>query len=437
MCSDNAITLKDLSKSYQIYSKPSHRLWQMLLRNRKKLYHEFQALKPLNLTIKKGEALGVVGRNGSGKSTLLQLICKTLTPSTGECDVKGRVSALLELGAGFNPEFTGKENVFLNAAILGLNQQEIQEKYDSIVSFSGIGDKVNEPVKTYSSGMYVRLAFAVAVATDPDILVIDEALSVGDELFQRKCFARIKQMQEQGTTLLFVSHGAGTIIEICDRAILLDQGEMLLDDDPKRIISNYHKLLFAPEEKRQEVREAIQKNKTVSQADKQTNTEASDTFNPDLVPESTVVHATRGARITEMHITTKRNKPINMLERRKTYQVRFTVAFDDPAHAVRFSFRLRSQTGVLLTGHNSVELDNKYDYIEAGKSYTAIFTFACNLLPGNYYVQIGCSGIVDGERVPLHRITDALVFKVIPEPGLLDIGMVDLLPKVEIKKAKA
>jgi len=226
MSSDIAIRVKHLSKHYQIYEKPQDRLKQSLWRGRKQYYREFKALDDVSFEVRKGETVGIVGRNGSGKSTLLQIICGTLAPTSGEVEVNGRVAALLELGAGFDPEFTGRENIFMYAAILGLSRKEIDEKFDRIVSFSEIGDFLDQPVKTYSSGMFVRLAFSIAISVDPDILIVDEALSVGDLNFRNKCMHRIKQMKDAGVTILFVSHDLGTVQTTCDKGIWLLSGEI-------------------------------------------------------------------------------------------------------------------------------------------------------------------------------------------------------------------
>lgn len=238
-----AIAVKNLSKCYQVYAQPLDRLKQLLSRGKRQYYQEFWALHELGFEIMPGEVVGIVGRNGSGKSTLLQLITGTLTPTTGEISVRGRVAALLELGAGFNPEFTGRENVFLNAAILGLSQEEIAERYQEIVDFSGIGEFINQPCKTYSSGMYVRLAFAVATSVDPDILVIDEALSVGDGAFARKSFNRIMQMRDAGKTILFCSHSLFQVESLCTRAFWLNNGRMMAISDSASVVAAYQGFL--------------------------------------------------------------------------------------------------------------------------------------------------------------------------------------------------
>lgn len=244
MSSDSAISVNSLGKCYQIYETPRDRLLQMFFR-RRQYFREFWALRDVSFELARGETIGIVGRNGAGKSTLLQLICGTLNPTMGELAVQGRIAALLELGAGFNPEFTGRENVYMNASVLGLTESEIDARYDEIVAFSGIAEFIHQPVKTYSSGMYVRLAFSVATCVEPDILVVDEALSVGDGEFARKSFDRIMELKKQGTTILFCSHSLYMIEAFCDRAIWLDQGTMRLLDVAPRVTAAYQASLDA------------------------------------------------------------------------------------------------------------------------------------------------------------------------------------------------
>lgn len=233
------ISAQNLGKCYQLYAQPKDRLKQFLSRGRRQYFREFWALHDVNFAVMPGDVVGIVGRNGSGKSTLLQLVCGTLTPTIGEVKVRGRVAALLELGAGFNPEFTGRENVFMSAAVMGISASEIAQRYEAIVEFSGIRDFIDQPVKTYSSGMYVRLAFSVAISVDPDILVIDEALSVGDGAFARKSFDRIMALKEAGKTILFCSHSMYHIEALCQRALWLDGGALRMFDVAQRVTNGY------------------------------------------------------------------------------------------------------------------------------------------------------------------------------------------------------
>jgi ABC-type polysaccharide/polyol phosphate transport system ATPase subunit len=246
--SEIAIRVQNLSKCYQIYDTPRDRLKQFVLprlqgitgKVRKQYFREFWALKDISFDVKKGETLGIIGRNGAGKSTLLQILCGTLTPSSGSVEINGRVAALLELGAGFNPEFTGRENVYMNASVLGLCKEEIDTHIDSIIAFADIGEFINQPVKTYSSGMFVRLAFAIAIHVEPSVLIIDEALSVGDIAFQNKCVLKIRELRDKGTTLLFVTHDLSTLQLICDRVMWLHRGEIVMIGDPVIVSQEYY-----------------------------------------------------------------------------------------------------------------------------------------------------------------------------------------------------
>jgi len=247
-CDNIAIRVKNLGKCYQIYDTPRDRLKQFILprlrgtkgQARKQYFRKFWALKDVSFEVKKGETFGFIGRNGAGKSTLLQILCGTLTPSSGSVEINGRVAALLELGAGFNPEFTGRENVYLNALVLGLCKEEIDTRFNRIIEFADIGEFINQPVKTYSSGMFVRLAFAIAIHVEPSILIIDEALSVGDIAFQNKCILKIRELRDKGTTLLFVTHDLSTMQLICDQVAWLDCGEIVMIGDPVPVSQEYY-----------------------------------------------------------------------------------------------------------------------------------------------------------------------------------------------------
>lgn len=239
-CEPSVVEVQAVSKFYQVYSAPHERLKQFLFGRNRKFYREFWALHPISFSLKRGECIGFIGRNGSGKSTLLQILAGTLRPSGGDFAVRGRVAALLELGAGFNPEFSGRDNVFLNAAILGLSREEIAKRFDKIVEFSEIGDFIEQPVKTYSSGMYVRLAFSVAIHVDPEVLIVDEALSVGDAAFQYKCMRKIEALQAQGMSILFVTHDTYAVKNLCSRAGWLHEGKLISMGDAAVVVDQYN-----------------------------------------------------------------------------------------------------------------------------------------------------------------------------------------------------
>jgi lipopolysaccharide transport system ATP-binding protein len=434
--SELVVSLKDVSKCFKRYARPVDRLKEVLLPGKSRA-DEFWALRNVNLEIPKGQTLGIVGRNGSGKSTLLQIIVKTLMPTTGEVRVSGRVAALLELGSGFNPEFTGRQNVFFNGQLLGLSQPEIEAKFDQITAFADIGDFIEQPIKTYSSGMFVRLAFAVATSVEPDILVVDEALSVGDEAFQRKCFARIRAIQERGGTILFVSHSATSIIELCNRAVLIDRGELLLSAHPKLVVSSYQKLIYSPvdaiEPLRQELRNLNHQSRT-ARAGKLNPLgikepgfarKPSAFYDPNMIPKSTVSYTSLGAEIEQPYLTTLEGEKVNILKRRAEYIYTYRVKFSERARNVRFGMMIKTISGLELGGAASHLIDNSIEYIEQGSKIQVQFRFHCCLQPGVYFLNAGVLGEVDETEVFLHRCIDAAMFRVQLEEEILETALID------------
>lgn len=438
MSEEIAISLQNISKCFKRYAHPVDRLKEILL-PQKSYAQEFWALRDINLQISKGHSLGIVGRNGSGKSTLLQIVVGTLTPTSGEVQVNGKISALLELGSGFNPEFTGRQNVFLNGRLLGLEQKQIEAKFDEIAAFADIGDFIEQPVKTYSSGMFVRLAFAVAINVEPDILVVDEALAVGDEAFQRKCFARIQAIKESGGTILFVSHSASNVIELCDYAVLLDRGDLLLYGKPKSVITHYHKLIYTPADKVESLRDEI-KNINTKEENKQfqeynidklgskvpaNEVQLSEQYDSNLIPQSTTYYIPRGAEIEEPHVTTIDGKLVNLLNRRNKYIYTYKVNFLQPAFRVRFGMMIKTVSGVELGGATSHTFEKPIEYIEAGDIVEVKFSFNSNLQPGIYFLNAGVVGMINDAEVFLHRIHDVAMFRIQPEEKVLATGIID------------
>jgi lipopolysaccharide transport system ATP-binding protein len=447
-----AIQVEGVSKCFHIYEKPRHRLQQFIFpqldrilgRTARAFYKEFWALNGVSLRIGKGETVGIIGKNGSGKSTLLQIICGTLTPTTGTVETHGRVAALLELGSGFNPEFSGRENVYLNGSVLGLSRDEIDARFDDIAAFADIGDFIDQPVKTYSSGMMVRLAFAVAINSDPEILVVDEALSVGDELFQRKCFSRIEAIRDKGATILFVSHSGGAIVELCDRAVLVDAGELLAAGEPKSIVGQYQTLLYASADKRAVIRERIKRGGMLTAVDEDTAEEASsgtnaahieepasapaieEQYNPALVPQSTIEYESRGARIERPRILLEHSDTqVNCLCRGRAYRYAYDVRLDHDAQHLRFGMMIKTVSGVDLGGGvSAAELRESMPFARSGSVIQVEFRFTCSLNPGTYFLNAGVQGVRDGEDTYLHRLLDVAMFQVMPEPGSRSTGVV-------------
>ena len=440
MSKELAIHAAGLSKCYSVFSRPQDRLRQMLSFGRKKLFRDVWAVRDIDVEIFKGETFGIVGRNGSGKSTLLQLFAGILQGTGGALQVNGKVSALLELGAGFNPEFTGRENVFLGAQILGMSRTEIGERFESIEAFANIGAFIDSPVKTYSSGMFARLAFALAVSVEPDILIVDEILSVGDERFQRKCYGKIEEIRQSGGTVLIVSHSANMILELCDRALLLEQGRRLIVSRPKTTIASYHKLLYSAPERIEEVRAEIQS--ADHRAEYAVNAKADDRlyappklrdegvehyFEPGLMPQTTVSYEARGAVIeTPEFLDTNRNR-VNVLTPGEEYIYRYRVRFTKDVKAVRFGMMVKSPTGIELAGIRSHLDGDGIKAVQKGRTLSAEFYFRNEFLPGTYFTNAGVTANEDGEETFLHRIVDATMFRVAPRganylQGYLDVS---------------
>ena len=455
---DIAISVQNLSKCYQIYENPRDRLKQFVMprmhriagNKPKQYFSEFWALKDVSFEIKKGETVGIIGRNGSGKSTLLQMICGTLNPTSGSVQTNGRIAALLELGSGFNPEFTGRENVYMNAAVLGLGKDEIDARFDDIAAFADIGQFIEQPVKTYSSGMMVRLAFAVAINVDPEILIVDEALSVGDELFQRKCFSRIEAIRANGATILFVSHSGSVIVELCDRAVLVDSGEKLAVGLPKQIVGRYQKLLYAPADKRGLIREQIKHADESSteiiiavegvQHEEHisiTHVKAIDeSFDPNLKPTSTIEYESCGAYIEAAAVLTMAGEQVNNLVRGKTYRYTYTVRFTQPTSNVRFGMLIKTTSGVELGGGvSAASTKDSLAYVAADSTYRVEFRFCCALNQGVYFLNAGVMGDVDGSETYLHRLIDIAMFRVLPNSDNFTTGIVNFgcYPELELQ----
>ena len=449
MSSEIAIKVDNLSKCYQIYDNPRDRLMQMLMRGRRQYYREFWALRDVSFEVRKGETLGIVGRNGSGKSTLLQMLCGTLNPTSGSIQASGRIAALLELGSGFNPEFTGRENVYMNGAVLGLCRNEVDQRFNDIAAFADIGEFIEYPVKTYSSGMMVRLAFAVAINANPDILIVDEALSVGDERFQRKCFSRIEAIRASGTTILFVSHSGAQIVELCDRAVLLDDGEKLAVGEPKLIVGRYQKLLYAPADMRDVIREQIRCMEEHSEVKKiyiessmdkvsalDHDPELQEIFDPNLKPSSTIEYKSHGAYINSLAILTLAGRQVNNLVCGKTYCYRYVVNFTESATNILFGMLIKTTSGVELGGASSASsIQKALSFVKSGSEFQIDYHFECNLNSGVYFINAGVFGVKNGEEMYLHRVLDACIFRVLPRIENASSGFVNFncTPKVHLR----
>ncbi len=451
------IEARALSKSYRIWNSerarlrspllrlcallsPTRGLRSALLRRERGLWRDFAAISNLDLSIRRGECVGIVGRNGSGKSTLLQLICGILQPTRGSVHVAGRVAALLELGSGFNPEFTGRENVVLNASILGLSKDEVEARFEEIAAFADIGDFIEQPVRTYSSGMMLRLAFAVQVLVDPDLLIVDEALSVGDEPFQRKCFARMEALRQKGATVLFVSHDMTPVLNLCDRAILLHKGRLVLDGAPARVASVYQRFNHAPADRAEALLAELCAERE-SAAPVKANASSGgleevhpEHFDPSLSPESTLVYDSLGAKIADIRLVDEEGRRVNHLRRRGFYTYRYRVDFEREVKGANFAMLVKSLMGVELGGARTLPAYKPIASVPAGSHYEVSFRFQCLLTQGCYAMNAGVEAEIDGKPGYATRVIDALLFKVLPEQNALPTVTVDFLVEPSFRR---
>lgn len=388
------LRLHNVGKCYHIYNKPQDRLKQAFVRIfGNKLYREFWAVRGINLEVRRGEAIGIVGRNGSGKSTLLQIIAGTLAPTTGTVDIAGRVAALLELGSGFNPEFTGRENVYLNAAVLGFSKAEVDAKFEAIAEFADIGEFLDQPVKTYSSGMLVRLAFAVQVQVEPDVLIVDEALAVGDALFQKRCYQRLDELRAKGVTLLFVSHDQESVRTLCDRAILLEHGKPVAQGPSGEVLLAYRKLLH--EEEKRYFAASIGAAKPALHTTERTN-QSSATSRPRSARDASF--GDLDAEVTDVHVENAAGETVSYITSGDPMRIRVRVAVHKPLTRANIALRIRNKQGVKICSWGTFNQDlaalarGETDVIwhrrfAPGTTFEVTFDFACTLGTDLYEVQ--------------------------------------------------
>ncbi|MCE5230184.1 ABC transporter ATP-binding protein [bacterium] len=414
---DVALDVCNVSKRYEIYSKPTYRLKQILWGGRRNYHTEFWALNDINFRVERGEALGIIGRNGAGKSTLLQVIAGTLKPTTGEVNVRGRVTALLELGSGFNLEFTGWENVRLNGAILGLSQAEIENRLDAIAAFADIGDFINQPVKTYSTGMLVRLAFAVQVQVDPDILIIDEALAVGDVAFQSKCMSRMKKLIDRGVVIILVTHDVGAVRTLCNRAIWLDKGRMREVGAPLQVTSQYVQHLFTEETGQQQPEEPVHgvQPVTIAPAAEDPNARKLTDFSTrsDLVRWGSGEIRVEGVSIDN---GTPAAEPLFEYGDTLHIEAKFRAVKDVDSHDIGFGFAFRNMNGLDIITYTTHDAGLRIPPLKAGQAVRFAFELKNILFATAYALVVN----VEEVRGPLDRhyydfVENAIMFKVVSE----------------------
>lgn len=438
MKNEYAIRAEHLSKVYNLYSHPMDRLKEALDLHGRSRHQEFHALRDISFEVMRGETLGIIGRNGSGKSTLLKILAGVLTPTSGQVRVSGRVSALLELGAGFNPELTGIDNVYLQGSLMGFSRQEMKSRQKAIHEYADIGDFINQPVKLYSSGMFVRLAFACAVNVEPDILIVDEALAVGDVKFQAKCFERLKQLKRNGTSILLVTHASEQVVTHCDHALLLDGGEVVDAGEPRQVSNRYMDLLFGrervvgPPDPSTSARQAVPapdiSDLKLSLTEDRFSAHAG--YNP---------HEYRWgdgtAQILDYHLVAGgESHPVGIASGQT---VRLGVSIRFLADKVRpiLGFTVKTKEGVTVYGANSETLDAE-EFMTLGKTGTAIVveaSFVCRLAPGDYFISLGIASGQGETVVPHDRRYDAIHLHVLP--GRRFFGLADLNLDIHAKAA--
>ena len=375
-----ALRVENVSKQYRIYAKPGDRLKESLTRGRLKRHREFWALSDISFEIEKGTTTGIIGPNGSGKSTLLQIITGTLEPTHGSVWYDGRIAALLELGAGFNPEFTGIENVFMNASLMGFSRDQTETLLPEIERFAEIGDFIHQPVKTYSSGMYVRLAFSIAISAAPDILIIDEALAVGDAIFQHRCMRRLKEMQDRGVTIFFVSHEPGAVRALCSRAILLNAGHLEADGEPVDVLNRYQKIIMARAEAYEASASSIDAPLPAGELPLE------EVADPTLHP--VFRHGDGSAEVLSVELLDARGQRIELVETGEAVTVRMRVRFGSDLEDPVFGFLIRNRHGIHLYGTNTEIQGMSFGAVSRGEVFEIVFHFDCWLAPDSYSITV-------------------------------------------------
>ncbi|MDF1881752.1 ABC transporter ATP-binding protein [Sulfurimonas sp. MAG313] len=388
--SDIAIQVDGIGKTYHIYTNPMDRLKDALNFGFKTRHEIFEALRDISFSLNKGETVGIIGTNGSGKSTLLKIIADVTKASVGEVKVHGKISAILELGTGFNPELNGLENIYLNGLILGYSKEEISEKLEDIISFSELGEFINRPVKTYSSGMYARLAFSVAINVDPDILIIDEALSVGDAAFQKKCFTRLKSLTNSGATVLFVSHSLDSVIQLCDRAVLLDKGSLIMVGETKEVTKEYNQRLFGSVNK-QNMQSALA-------------TQAFNDIKEDDILSSLIVAASKsldgGDIFKDIHVKVlnKDKKAFDVCTSGELLYAEICLLSCYDISNLSIAVEIVDKRGMLVTGESTFNKFDKVISLEKDKNTVFSFSFMSEFIEDDYFVQVRINRITQKDR---------------------------------------
>lgn len=438
-----AIEVKDVTKVYKMYDKPIDRLKEALNPRHTSYHKDFYALNGLSFSVEKGQTVGIIGTNGSGKSTILKIITGVLTPTTGEVKVDGKISALLELGAGFNMDYTGIENIYMNGTMMGYTKKEMDDKLQDILDFADIGDFVYQPVKTYSSGMFVRLAFALNINVDPEILIVDEALSVGDVFFQAKCYRKMEEIRQKGTTILMVTHDMGSIIKYCDKVVLLNRGEFIAEGEAGRMVDLYKKILANQMDSLQEELDndfsggieikGTGKNVLSSKEAAKSHT--------GLMKEKITINSNRTeygdgrAEIFDLGLFDARGNLTNLLIKGEMFTIKERIRFNAPLQNPIFTYTIKDKKGTDLSGTNTMYEGADIKPVGPGDVYDVSFTQKMTLQGGEYLLSMSCTGFEGEEHVVYHRLYDVANITVISNKNT--VGVYDMESEVETTLTKA
>ena len=414
-----AIAVNNITKAYKLYDKPTDRLRESLGLSKKKRYKEILALNDVSFDVKKGECVGIIGTNGSGKSTILHIITGELSPTMGSVQVYGRISALLELGAGFNPEYTGMENIYVNGTVMGFSREEIDARLEEIISFADIGDFINQPVKTYSSGMFVRLAFAVAINIDPEILIVDEALSVGDVFFQAKCYHKFEEFKKQGKTILFVSHDLGSVAKYCDRVVLLNKGVKNCEGEPKEVIDIYKQILVTvpAAEQRKNLEEEISRYLKPENAEGRWYGKLE--VNPQLLD-----YGEKQAEIVDFALIDEDGKINSGIVKGSEFIIRMKVHFNEDIQDPLFCFTIKDPQGTEVTGTNTMLERIDTGIYKAGTEHVIDFRQRMTLQGRSYLLSLGVVGFAHNRFTVYNRLYDVCDINVISDKNT--VGFYDM-----------
>lgn len=430
---ETAIKVSNVSKVYRLYDKPTLRLKEAFSIRKKQYHKDFHALHDVSFEVKKGEMLGIIGKNGAGKSTLLKIITGVLTPSSGEVEIKGKISALLELGAGFNPEYNGIQNAYLAGTMMGFSEEEMEAKLEGILRFADIGDFVKQPVKTYSSGMFARLAFAVAISVDPDILIIDEALSVGDVFFQAKCYKRMEELKNSGKTVLFVTHDMGSVMKYCERCIIINDGSLYAEGATKQMIDLYKKILVGQAPDAAVLEQHMEEESLQAAENPAAETDASSWQESMLINPNHEDYGDGRATIVSFGIFDDKGKITNTIYKMSEFTIKMRVKFAVRIENPIFAFSIKDLKGNEITGTNTIIEKVDTGYVEADETIEVSFTQKMILQGGQQLISLGCTGFENDELVVYHRLYDICCLQVISDKTT--VGFCDMDSKVNYTRS--